>query len=295
MSFSLTADHTGPAEEVVGVELTIDGVLVLAARLGLPEFPMTLGIRPNIPQQEVRDLVWGQVRRDLTDQGVLDPNGQPHPAVAAMIHTLSLPDRTLEGRWWRPDMGDVMVRFAVCRKDESHVIAVRDGDLLVLQRVAPQVGLAAMVTAVLGSAEHADVEPMTGVARELASCTTEAQLAQFRIGLESARRYIEIITNPRSWAEIIAGERQRNGSFVHTPVAAGVLDSAWGRVVSLPRRVGGELYGSFLPGTSQNLELSLEGLLLFLPAGTWFDDDETPFKVGEEGRHAPAPPSASDR
>lgn len=278
MSFSLTADHFGPVDDVVGVELTIDGMLVLAARLGLAEFPMTLGIRPNIPQEEVRDRVWEQVGRDLTDQEVLGPNGQPHPAVAAMIRTLSTPDRTLEGRWWRRDMGDVMVRFVICRKDESHVIAVRDGDLLVLQRVAPQVGLAGMVTAVLGAAEHADVEPLTGVASELAACTTEAQLAPFRIGQESARRYIEITRNPTSWVEITAGQRQPNGSLVQTPVAAGVLDSVWGRVVSLPRRVGGELYGSFLPGTGQNLELSLQGLLRFLPAGTWFDDDETPYR-----------------
>lgn len=52
-----------------------------------------------------------------------------------------------------------MVRFVVCRRGDRHVIAARDGDMLVLQLVAPQVGLAGMVTAVLGPAEPANVEP----------------------------------------------------------------------------------------------------------------------------------------
>ena len=82
MSFPSTADHTGRAEDVVGVELTIDGVLVLAEALGLADFPTTLGIRPNIPQEDVREAVRQQVQRDLAAQGVIDPHGHPHPAVA---------------------------------------------------------------------------------------------------------------------------------------------------------------------------------------------------------------------
>ena len=98
-------------------------------------------------------MVWEQVARDLTAQGVLDVFGAPHPTVAAMVDTLSRSDRTLEGRWWRREVGGKMVRFVVCRKGDRHVIAARDGDMLVLQRVAPQVGLAGMVTTVLGPAD----------------------------------------------------------------------------------------------------------------------------------------------
>jgi hypothetical protein len=57
-------------------------------------------------------------------------------------------------------------------------------------------------------------------------------------------------------------------------VAAGVLDSAKGRIVSLPRKVNGELYGSFLPGTNENLQRALDGLLAFLPSGSWFDKND---------------------
>lgn len=271
MSGPLTGGRAGLVDDVVGVEVTIDGMLVIADRLHLVDFPTALGIRPNIPQEDLRDLVWNQVQRDLTAQGVLDRNGEPHPTVAAMVDTLSRPDRTLEGRWWRRDRGGVMVRFALCRKDERHVIAARDGDLIVLQLVAPQVGLAGMVTTVLGTAEPANVEPLTGLADELAKCTTAAQLTAHGLEAPSARIYAEIITNPSSWVEIIAGQRHPGGTSTQTDVAAGVLDSALGRLVSLPRRVGGELYGSFLSGTQENLQRALEGLLEFLPAGAWFD------------------------
>src|SRR6185312_6507585 len=102
-------------DDVVGVEVTIDGMLVIADRLNLMDFPVALGIRLNIPQVELRNIVWEQVARDLTAQGVLDLFGEPHAEVAAMIDILSRADRTLEGRWWRRDLGGKMVRFVVCR------------------------------------------------------------------------------------------------------------------------------------------------------------------------------------
>lgn len=275
----LAAGRAGLVDDVVGVEVTIDGMLVLAERLHLIEFPAALGIRQNIPQDDLRKLVWDQVEKDLTQQGVLNELGQPHPTVAAIIDTLSRPDRTLEGRWWRRDIGDgVMVRFAVCRKGDRHVIAARHGELIALQLVAAQVGLAGMVTAVLGPATPANVEPLTGVASELAECTTAAHLANLGIAPATARVYAEIVGNPDSWVEIIASERHSGGTCTHTDVAAGVLDSPLGRLVSLPRRVHGELYGSFLPGSQENLQRTLDGLLEFLPARTWLDhtsDDES--------------------
>lgn len=276
MSSPYTANSTvGNVDDVVAVEVTIDGMLVIADRLGLMDFPIALAIRPNIPQVELRNLVWDQVRRDLTDQGVLDIYGTPHPTVAAMVDTLSRADRTLEARWWRRDVnGGTMVRFVVCRKGQRHVVAARDGDMLVVQLVAPQVGLAGMVTTVLGPAEAADVEPLTGVASKLAECKTAPQIAQYGVAPASARIYADIVGNPTSWVEITATERHPGGTTTTTDLAAGVADSRQGRVVSIPRRVNGELYGSFLPGTQDNLQRALDGLVQFLPSGTWFEQAE---------------------
>ena len=275
----MTTPHSGHKgsthyDDVVGVEVTIDGMLVIADRLHLTDFPVALGIRLNIPQQELRDIVWAQVARDLTAQGVLDVFGEPHPEVAAMVDTLSRADRTLECRWWRRDVGGKMMRFVVCRKGDRHVVAARDGDMLVLQRIAPQVGLAGMVTTVLGSATAADVEPLTGVASKLAECRTANQLSQYGQAPASARTFAEIIGDPAGWVEITANERHSGGTYTQADVAAGVLDSRQGRIVSIPRRVNGELYGSFLPGTQDNLQRALDGLIEFLPSRTWFDQTD---------------------
>jgi hypothetical protein len=258
-------------DDVVGVEVTIDGMLVIADKLNVMEFPPSMGIRPNIPQLDLRNVVWEQVTRDLVAQGVLTVFGEPHPEVAAMVDTLSRADRTLEGRWWRRDVGGKMVRFVVCRKGARHVVAARDGEMLVLQRVAPQVGLAAMVNVVLGTAEPANVEPLTAQASRLGESRSANQLAQFGINQASAKTYAELIASPNSWVEITANERHSGGTYSQADVAAGVLDSRLGRIVSIPRKVNGELYGSFLPGTNENLQRALDGLIEFLPSGSWFD------------------------
>ncbi|CAA0124373.1 ESX-1 secretion-associated protein EspG1 [Mycolicibacterium vanbaalenii] len=258
-------------DDVVGVEVTIDGMLVIADRLHLVDFPLSLGIRPNIPYEDQRTIVWDQVTRDLTAQGILTAFGDPHPEVAAMVDALSRPDRTLDCRWWRRDVGGKMVRFVVCRKGERHVVAARDEDMLVLQRVAPQVGLSAMVNVVVGDATAAEVEPLTGIAAKLAEARTADQLGKYGLPLSSARIYADATANPDSWVEITANERHPGGTYSQAGVGAGVLDSAHGRIVSIPRRVNGELYGSFLPGTPENLQRALDGLMDFLPSGTWFD------------------------
>jgi hypothetical protein len=167
-----------------------------------------------------------------------------------------------------------MVRFVVCRKGSRHVVAARDGEMLVLQRVAPQVGLAAMVNVVLGSGNPAEVEPLTAMASKLGESTTPNQLAQFGINPASARTYADLIAEPYSWVEITANERHPGGTYSQADVAAGVLDARQGRIVSIPRRVNGELYGSFLPGTNENLQRALDGLLGFLPSGGWFDKND---------------------
>lgn len=271
----------GRLEDVVAVEVTIDGMLVIADKLHLVEFPNALAIQPNIPQLELRDVVWEKVGRDLTEQGVLDLFGTPHPEVAAMVDTLSRADRVIEARWWRKDLGGKMIRFVVARKGNRHVVAARDGDMIVVQRVAAQVGLAGMVSVVLGTGgKPADVEPLTAPAARVASASTPNELQYYGIAPPSARLYMELINRPTSWVELTAVERHPGGTTTVTEVAAGVLDSAHGRIVSIPRKVNGELFGSFLPGSPENLQRALDGLLEFLPSGRWFDqaDAEITFR-----------------
>ncbi len=177
-------------------------------------------------------------------------------------------DRMLEGRWWRRDVGGKMVRFVVCRKGDRHVIAARDGDLLVLQRVAPagragrhgDRGARGGRTG-RGGADDRGVGPPRRVDAHRISWRSSVSRRPRR-GSTPRRP-----PNPSSWVEITATERHSGGTFTQADVAAGVLDSQLGRIVSIPRKVNGELFGSFLPGTQDNLQRALDELMTFLPVG----------------------------
>ena len=55
--YSAASSASGGIDDVVAVEVTIDGMLVIADQLGLMDFPPSLGIRPNIPQLDLRNIV----------------------------------------------------------------------------------------------------------------------------------------------------------------------------------------------------------------------------------------------
>ena len=179
-------------DDVVGVELTVDGMLVVADRLGWatsrrfsdpPQHPVSGPVQNRLGAgRQGPDRAGCVVGRRPTP-----PGGCRHAAHIEQVGS------NLEGRWWRRDRGGEMTRFAVSRRADRHVIAVRHGELVALQRVASKVGLVSMVTAVLGSGEPAEVEPPTALAATLAQCRTAEQLGQFDIGLASARTYAALI------------------------------------------------------------------------------------------------------
>ena len=167
------------------------------------------------------------------------------------------------------DVGGKMVRFVVCRKGERHVVAARDDDMLVLQRVAPQIGLAGMVNVVIGHAAPANVEPLTGIATKLGEAVRNNSGST---GCpSSARIYAEATGKPDSWVEITANERHPGGNVFAGRGGGRCPRFDTRQNLSIPRRVNGQLYGSFLPGTPENLQRALTGLMEFLPSGGWFD------------------------
>lgn len=261
---------------ILGVDLTIDELLVIANRLdGAAEsFPIVLGVTPdNILIDELREAVWADVADKLTEKNILDPTGIVIPAVAQMIEILTRPDRTLECRWWREQHG-VLVRFAIARRGNEHVIMGRTEDKIVIQRVA-NVGLAAMVESVIDVLPPADMGAVTGPAAALAAAETAGDLISFGCDSRSANTLLTANKKRTEWVHILATET-RSGGHVHRvdTIAAGILDSHVGRVVSLPKTVGRELHATFLPGTRDNIARALRELTGFLPSGSWDENGQ---------------------
>ncbi len=163
----------------------------------------------------------------------------------------------------------------------------RDGDMLVLQLVAPQVGLAGMVTTVLGSAEPANVEPLTGVASEVGG-------VHIRGSAGPARRpagHRPVSTRDRQQPDQLGGNRRdptpprRHDHAYQGGRRCSRLNARQAGVAAPPSRR--RVVRKFPSGTQLNLQRALDSLLELLPAGSWLDHAQSP-------QITPKPPPNTD-
>ncbi|QFS94598.1 ESX-1 secretion-associated protein EspG1 (plasmid) [Mycobacterium sp. THAF192] len=266
---------------VTAVDLTMDGLLVLADRLSVTnDFPVALAIGNNIFHLDLRAQVWAAVTEKLTEQGIIDATGEIHPEIVDMIYTATRAERTLEGRWFHTADEGHMIRFAICRRDSEHLIMVRGGnrgEKIVLQRISSRVGLAGMVQTIIGDVKPAPMmTSVMGRAEDIQNAETPDDLYQFGADARSASTLLKAIQNPDSWVELVVTERLEGGTVSRPEVAAGVLDSPTGRVVSVPKSINNTLYASFTGGSPDNLARALAELTTFLPSGTWMPSTPLP-------------------
>lgn len=256
---------------LTAVDLTIDGLLVIADTLGGvgSDFPLVVGVSPdNIFDETLRARVWADVRGTLTGQNILTLGGEVHPELADIIETVTRPERTLEGRWWRKQMKQ-MVRFAICRRADEHIIIARCNDKVVFQRVAASVGLAGMVEAIIGVAAPAAMGPVTGPVDELSQAIAPADFTRYGCDVRSASTLLAATRQQVDWVHLVATETLPGGRVDRPSSAVGVLDSEFGRVVSLPKIVGRDMHATFMAGSRDNLARALDELIGFLPSRVW--------------------------
>lgn len=261
---------------IIGADLTIDELLVICHRLkndAAEHFPLVLGVQPdNIFIDELREIVWADVAEKLTEKNILDGAGEVVHGVAQLIETLTRYNRALECRWYRPEHKQ-LIRFAICRRGDDHVIMGRADERIIIQPVASRIGLAAMVESVIGDLPAADMTAVTGRASVIETCTETADLTRLGCDARSANTVLTANKKKTGWVHMVGSETLSGGHVHRVPKpAAGILDSQVGRIVSLPKTVGGELHTTFLGGTRENLTRTLRELMGFLPSGTW---DET--------------------
>lgn len=89
----------------------------------------------------------------------------------------------------------------------------------------------------------------------------------------SARAVVEsVFTGPRSYVEVVAGERS-NGQHTTTEVGMSIVDAEMGRVLVSPSRAfDDEWVSTFTPGTPLAIATAVDHLTDLLPDGRWFPD-----------------------
>lgn len=263
------------------VELTVEQAWFIAETIGAGTFPWVLAITP--PYRDARERVQFDItQRDiLTRMGVMSVSGTLNAAVAEWIRTICYSDRWLEMRYVGPTSdGTDLMRGVIARRGEHTVVALRSSQLVTVTAMAIDHPHALVPVAVGGLAGRTPASfsefalPARVGARadeQLRSGAKVDDLFDYLGVPASARPAVEsVFTGPRSYVEIVAGQR-RDGRHANSEVGVGIVDATAGRILVSPHRAAdGEWVSTFAPGTNLAIAVAIERLTATLPGGQWF-------------------------
>ncbi|MEV6072979.1 ESX secretion-associated protein EspG [Nocardia sp. NPDC052001] len=273
--------ETDPA----AVDLNIDAALLLKTMVGIDSYPLVLAIMPNVESIEDRDRVNAFVAAQLTEAGILGDGGV-HPSIAHWLRCLARPDMELVVRVIDRGTGEGpgMLRMSLVRSAETHVLAARYDDHLVIQEVIIDKErtdeVAAALLAALGPASALEIAPLTATEEEFAAVPADAESrraelvqlgAQARTAAVLTRALEEVVRR----AEVLMIEHH-DGVIATPDVCMTVLDTESGRIAVVPSRdLSGQLRSTYLPGDDASLRAGIRALADLLPGGSWFRTSRT--------------------
>ncbi len=273
-------------DDPLAVELNVDAALMLATVAGIDSYPPVLALRPNIYLVEDRKRVHEHVGAQLAEVGVL-VDGRVHPTVSHWLHCLHRPDMELVARIVDTGLdGETrgMLRISFVRAGEDHVLALRDDDHVVFQKVFHQGRgidtLASVLISALGTVPALDFEPMSATFEQLDEVPADAderRTALIELGAQprTASALTRALDQVVRRAEILVIEHHDGGS-VTPEVALSILDTLSGRVVVTPSRaMDGEMWSTYLPGDDAAIQRGVTALIDLLPAQSWFETSRT--------------------
>lgn len=265
----------------VAIDLNVDAALYLQHLVGIDSYPPVLALVPNVFDPADRNRVHAVVAETLAEAGIL-VDGVVHPVVANWLRCLHRPDVELVARIVDSDLGSEakgMLRFSLVRSGETHVLAVRCDDHVVIQTVFGQSRRLDFVTAALsgalGSCPALRFEPITVAAdqaTELPSDPVERRRALLELGAVPhtatvlARALDEVVRR----AEVVVIEH-RDGENNQPEVCVSVVDTPSGRIVVVPRvAMDGQVWSTYAPGDDIAVRGSIRTLVDLLPGRDWF-------------------------
>ncbi|MET8874558.1 ESX secretion-associated protein EspG [Nocardia sp. NPDC004604] len=266
----------------IAIDLNVDAALLLKDMAGIDSYPPILALMPNIFDFDDLERVRAVVAEQLTEVGIIDDD-RVHPTVEHWLQCLYRPDvelmalvlaTGLDGE----DKG--MLRMSLVRRGETHVLAVRYDDEIVIQAVYQQEqqldSVSAAVGAALGSTPALSFAPMT---------VAQAELAEIPVDQDGRRQaLLELGAQPRTAsvlgraleevvrrAELTVVQHQ-DGVELKPKYGVSVLDTLSGRIIVTPSvAMDGEVRSTYAPGDDAALHAAIVGLVELLPGRSWFD------------------------
>ncbi|WP_280396314.1 ESX secretion-associated protein EspG [Nocardia brasiliensis] len=263
------------------VDLNVDAALLLRDLAGIDAYPVVLALLPNIYHIEDRDRVRAVVQGQLTEAGIIVDGGRVHPVVTHWLQCLDRPDVELVARIADTALveeSQSMLRFSLVRRGDSHVLAVRYDDHVVIQSIFPAGrpldSVANALHAALGWWRPMEFDPMVA---------TLSQLADVPAGPEERRQALLALGATPHTAAVLGREldavlrraevvmvEHRDGSFPQPQLCTSVLDTPAGRVAVIPHRaLDGQVWSTYTPGDASAVRAGVEALAELLPSGSW--------------------------
>ncbi|MEV2226051.1 ESX secretion-associated protein EspG [Nocardia vinacea] len=273
-------------DDPIAIELNVDAALLLQRLVGIDSYPPVLALLPNIYRPEDRDRVDAVVGAQLTEAGVLE-DGVVNPVVAQWLRCLYRPDVELVARILDAGSDDeppAMLRLSLVRAGETHVLAVRSDDHVVIQSVFQpdrQLGtLTAALTAALGPVPALRFEPITATPEQFGEVPDdqgERRRALVELGAEphTAGVLSRVIDKVIRRAEVLVLEHH-DGREAQPEASVSVLDTESGRIIVTPSiAMDGQLWSTYAPGDEAALHAGIGALVDFLPSRSWFETSRT--------------------
>ncbi|WP_228002900.1 ESX secretion-associated protein EspG [Nocardia australiensis] len=264
------------------VDLNVDAALLLKDMVGIDSYPLVLALMPNVYRVEDQERVHAVVAKQLADAGIID-DGNVHPTVEHWLQCLYRPDMELVARIVDVGPGgefEAVLRLSLVRSGETHVLAVRCDDNVVIQSVFQEQrdleNMAAALIAALGENQILRFKPMTATLEDLSevpSDQSERRRALLELGANphTAGVLSRVLDEVRRSAEVVMIEH-RDGGSTQTEVCVSVLDTLSGRIVVTPSKAAdGTVWSTYAPGDDSAVAAGIGALLELLPGRSWFD------------------------
>ncbi|MEU7632238.1 ESX secretion-associated protein EspG [Nocardia sp. NPDC049220] len=264
------------------VTLNVDAALVLQSMLDIDSYPPVLALMPNIYNEADQARVHAVVLDELASAGVVEGD-RVHPTIAHWLECLYRPDMELVARivdTGRDGEPQAMLRLSFVRCGDTHVLAVRCDDEVVVQSVFQQGRdlhtVTAALAAALGPCPALQFVPLTATLEqftEVPSDPDERRHALLELGAQSHTAGVlsRVLDQVVRRAEVLVIEHH-DGSSAEPEVCVSVLDTPSGRLIVTPSRaMDGEIWSTYAPGDDAALRSGIAALVDLLPGRSWFD------------------------
>ncbi|MEV6139381.1 ESX secretion-associated protein EspG [Nocardia sp. NPDC051990] len=266
----------------IAIDLNVDAALLLRDMAGIDSYPPILALMPNIFDVDDLERVRAVVAEQLTEVGIIDGD-RVHPTVEHWLQCLDRPDVELMALVLATGLDGEqkgMLRMSLVRRGDTHVLAVRCDDEIVIQAVYQQEqqldSVWAAVGAALGSTPALSFAPVTVAQAELAEIPGDQdgrRQALLELGAQPhtagvlGRALDEVVRR----AEVTVVQHQ-DGVELKPKYGVSVLDTLSGRIVVTPSvAMDGEVRSTYTPGDDAALHAAIVGLVELLPGRSWFD------------------------